>query len=160
MAAGLLFTNEKLFLAGYKSFKSHITGIGGKPHESDTSKLCTAIRETIEELFGIKEVNNEVIEHLMFMVRPFKEVTNESYTHFLCTFDDLKYMLTYCYLRIQTSPYYSVFPTSIEQLIFERKNTERAEIAQLCLLPFSSDMRIARHLMNDINLCVMPASTK
>jgi len=160
MASGLLFTNEKLFLAGYKSFKSHITGIGGKPQEHDASKLATAIRETIEELFGIKEVNNEVIEHLLITLQPFKEVTNDSYTHFLCSFEDLKYTLTYCYLRIQTSPYYSVFPTTIEQLLFERKNTERAEIAQLCLLPFSSDLRIARHLMSDINLCVMPASTK
>lgn len=160
MAAGLLFTNEKLFLAGYKSFKSHITGIGGKPQEHDISKLSTAIRETIEELFGVKEVSNEVIVHLMLTLHPFKEVTNESYTHFLCSFDDLKYMLTYCYLRIQVSPYYTVFPTTIEQLLFERKNTERAEIAQLCLLPFSSDLRIARHLMNDINLCVMPVSTK
>jgi hypothetical protein len=160
MAAGLLFTNEKLFLAGYKSFKSHITGIGGKPHETDTSKLSTAIRETIEELFGVKEVSNEIIEHMLITLQPFKEVTNDSYTHFLCSFDDLKCLLTYCYLRIQISPYYSVFPTTIEQLLLERKNTERAEIAQLCLLPFSSDLRIARHLMNDINLCVMPASTK
>jgi len=160
MAAGLLFTNESLFLAGYKSFKSHITGIGGKPQSADTSKLATAIRETIEELFGVKDIEISVIEHLICVLQPFNQITNETYTHFLCTFDDLKYMLTYCFLRFKTSPYYSIFPTTIEQLLLERKNTERAEIAQLCLLPFASDLRIARHLMSDINLCVTPVSMK
>lgn len=159
MAAGLLFTNERLFLAGYKSFKSHVTGIGGKPHEKDTSRLCTAIRETIEELFGVKDVDHDLITNLSIMIRPFSEITNETYTHFLCRFDDLKYMLTYCYLQIKTSPYYEVFPTTIEQLVIDRKNTEKAEISQLCLLPYVSDVRIARHLIHDINLCVKTVST-
>ena len=160
MAAGLLFTNEKLFLAGYKSFKGHVTGIGGKPHEEDQTILHTALRETIEELFGIKEVDSDLIAQLLIVVKPYREVTNETYTHFLCTFSDLKYLLTYCYLHVQTSPYYDIFPTTIEQLILDRKNTERAEIAQLCLLPFASDIRIARHLIQDVNLCAMPASMK
>jgi hypothetical protein len=160
MAAGLLFTNEKLFLAGYKSFKGHVTGIGGKPSDGDMSQVYTAFRETIEELLGIKDVDNRVICKLMGVVVPYKEVTNSGYTHYFCTFEDLSVFLTVASLSVRKSPYYDIFPTTIDQLLFERKNTERAEIAQLCLLPYVQEMRIARHLINDINLCAMPVSTK
>jgi hypothetical protein len=156
--AGLLFTNEKVFLAGYKKFKGHITGIGGKQKEGETI-LHTAFRETIEELFGIREVEERVICIMENVIIPYRSLTTEGYTHFLCDISDLRLFLSLSYLEIKKSPFYDVFPTMVDQLLFERKNTERAEISHLCLLPFVEDSRIARHLINDINLCVMPVST-
>lgn len=159
MAAGLLFTNEKLFLGGYKSFKGHITGIGGKPSDRDMNQLHTAFRETLEELLGVKDIDTAVLDHFICAIRPYREMTNGGYTHFLCSFDDLSVMLGIAFLRFRSSPYYDIFPTTIDQLLFQRKNVERAEISHLCLLPFMFELRIARHLITDINLCVQPVST-
>ena len=157
--AGILFTNEKVFLAGYKSFKGHITGIGGKPHESETL-FQTAIRETIEELLGIKEISLFFMNLFEKTLHPFKTIENSGYTHFLCDFDDLETFLKIADTAFNYSPYYDKFPSDISDLITKRKNTDDAEITHLALLPFVGDLRIAKHLIDDINLVVKTASTK
>ena len=155
--AGILFTDEKLFLSGYKTFKGHITGIGGKPKEGETL-FATAIRETIEELFGIKSSSHKLITLFEHSLTYYKTVVNQGFTHFFCSFDELKLFLGFAEAAFDFSPYYDTFPQTLEDLLLQRKNTERAEITHLCLLPFVADCRIARHLISDINLCVKPAS--
>ena len=155
--AGILFTDEKLFLSGYKTFKGHITGIGGKPKEGETL-FATAIRETIEELFGIKNCPPKIVSIFESSLGCYKTAENQGFTHFFCTFDELKVFLRFSKTAFETSPFYDTFPLSIEELLLHRKNTERAEITHLCLLPFVVDSRIARHLISDINLCAKPAS--
>lgn len=158
--AGILFTNEKVFLAGYKSFKGHITGIGGKPHESETL-FQTAIRETLEELLGIKEISLFFMNLFEKTLHPFKTIENSGYTHFLCDFDDLETFLKIIGIAFfNYSPYYDKFPSNLSELITKRKNTDDAEITHLALLPFVKDLRIARHLTDDINLVVKTASMK
>ena len=155
--AGLLFTNEKLFLSGYKAYKGHITGIGGKQHQGE-NLFQTAIRETIEELFGIKDVHPNIIRIFERSVHYYKIIENGGFTHFLCTFDELTVFLGFVKVSFDSCPYYDTFPSNLEELLLKRKNVERAEITHLCLLPFVFESRIARHLISDINLCVLPAS--
>ncbi len=157
--AGILFTNQHVFLAGYKSFKGHITGIGGKSHEGETV-FQTAIRETLEELLGITEVSHFFMNLFEKTLHPFKTIQNSGYTHFLCDFDDLGTLLKIAETAFTFSPFYDKFPTDIGDLLTKRKNTEHAEITQLVMLPFVGDLRIARHLIDDINLVAKPASTK
>ncbi len=158
--AGILFTNERIFLAGYKSFKGHITGIGGKAHEGETL-FQTAIRETIEELFGVTEISLFFINLFEKTLHPFRKIENAGYTHFLCDFDDLVTFVTIAKeCCIYVSPYYDEFPTNLSELLTKRKNTDYAEITHLTLLPFVADLRIARHLIDDINLVVKTVSKK
>ena len=157
--AGILFTNEKVFLAGYKSFKGHITGIGGKQKEGE-SLFATAIRETIEELFGIKEVTKTSLAFLEKTVQYYKTIENKGYTHFLCSFDEMEIFLNLISITFEKLYYYDEFPKTLADLLLKRKNTERAEISHLCILPYVEDSRIARHLISDINLCVTPVSMK
>ncbi len=156
--AGLLFTNEKLFLSGYKAYKGHITGIGGKQHQGE-SLFQTAIRETIEELFGIKDISAGIVRIFEKSVQYYKIIENGGFTHFLCSFDELNVFLGFVRVSFDSSPYYDRVPHNLEELLLKRKNAERAEITHLCLLPFVFESRIARHLISDINLCVLPAST-
>lgn len=156
--AGILFTNEKLFLSGYKSFKGHITGIGGKQQQGE-SLLQTAIRETIEELFGIKDVPSGIVRIFEKSIHYYKVIENGGFTHFLCSFDELNVFLGFVRVSFDSSPYYDRIPHNLEELLLKRKNVERAEITHLCLLPFVFESRIARHLISDINLGVLPAST-
>ena len=55
-AAGSVFTDSKIILAGYqpRKKKPFISGIGGKREEGE-SYMDTAIRETVEELFEFKD---------------------------------------------------------------------------------------------------------
>lgn len=157
--AGILFTNERLFLSGYKAYKGHITGIGGKQNHGE-SLFQTAIRETIEELFGIKDIPPTIVRIFEKTLSYSKVLENGGFTHFLCSFDELSSFMRIVEAAFETSPFYDVFPKTLEDLLLNRKNSEKAEITHLCLLPFVSDSRIARHLINDINLCVTPVSTK
>lgn len=156
--AGILFTNGNVFLAGYKSYKGHITGIGGKPSGDETLPQ-TAIRETLEELLGIPEVSLFFLKLFERTLLPFKKIENGGYTHFLCTFDDLETFLTIAEIAFTISPFYDTFPRTLGDLVTQRKNTERAEITHLAILPFVGDLRIARHLVEDITLSGKPAST-
>jgi hypothetical protein len=156
--AGILFTNEKLFLAGYKSFKGHITGIGGKQKQGE-SLFTTAVRETLEELLGITDFDKHELE-LFEAIKPFNTLKNHGYTHFCCTFTDLTLFLRFAYIIRKVTPFYDLFPFSLEQLLLERKNSEDSEISQLALLPFVKDLRVANHLIDDINLYETPASMK
>jgi 8-oxo-dGTP pyrophosphatase MutT (NUDIX family) len=149
--AGILFTNEKLFLAGYKSFKGYITGIGGK-QKKDESLFITAIRETLEELLGIDDVETFELELFENNIKPFKSFENNGYTHFCCSFLDLTLFLKFAFIIRKKSPFYDYFPSSLEQLLLERKNSEESEISHLTLLPCVQNIHIAKHLVEDINL--------
>jgi 8-oxo-dGTP pyrophosphatase MutT (NUDIX family) len=156
--AGILFTNEKLFLAGYKSFKGHITGIGGKQKYGECL-FTTAVRETLEELLGITNLNKYELE-LFTVIKPFNILKNHGYTHYCCSFEDLTLFLRFAYIIRKVTLFYDLFPFSLEQLLLERKNSEDSEISHLALLPFVKDIRVANHLIEDINLYEMPASMK
>jgi hypothetical protein len=56
-AAGIVFTNGTHILAGYQPRKKnpHISGLGGSK-QKDESYMQTAWRETLEELFELKDI--------------------------------------------------------------------------------------------------------
>ena len=157
--AGILFTNEKLFLAGYKSFKGYITGIGGKQRNNETL-FSTAIRETLEELLGIENIESFEMDTFMNVIKPFKHIENAGYTHFCCTFADLTLFLKFAYIFYKKTKFYDSFPLTLEQLLLERKNSEDSEISHLALIPCVQNVYIAKHLVEDINLCEKLVSMK
>lgn len=157
--AGIFFTNENLFLAGYKSYYGHITGIGGK-QKKDETLFSTAIRETLEELLGIHDVEPFEIELFETAIKPFKQFENCGYTHFCCTFTDLTLFLRFAYIIRKKSVFYTLFPSTLEELLLERKNAEDSEISHLTILPCVQNIHIAKHLVEDINLYGMLASKK
>ena len=55
-AAGVLFTNGHIALAGYHPYKLQLSGLGGKRNPEDIDPLDTAFRELLEELFGVHPV--------------------------------------------------------------------------------------------------------
>lgn len=157
--AGILFTDGKMVLAGYKPYKGYITGIGGKQKENEPLFQC-AVRETLEELFGWTTIRPEVLTIAMDRLQYFHSTQHKGYTQFHCSFDSLRAILVFLSMFMGvTSPYYNVFPFTVEDLIFNRKIMEGAEIAQLALLPYEADLRIAHHFANDLTHALTPAST-
>lgn len=157
-SAGILFTDGKLALVGYKSYKGYMTGIGGKKTEKETVFVC-AVRETLEEIFGYSRVDETLLHSALQYLQPTNVVTNKGYTHFLCSFESLKMLLVYMNLVGISSPLYPEMPISLEDLLLKRKVKERAELSHLALVPMVASLRVAGHLASDISLCAQLAST-
>ena len=157
--AGILFTDTKLALVGYKSYKGHITGIGGKQKANESLFYC-AIRETLEELFDVS-LSPKIIEDISMFLRPFHIAERSGYTQYLCSFQDLSNMLWFMalFLGFTSTPMYPVFPTSLEEILMNRIPNEKSELSHLALIPFVMNLRIANHLINDINHALTPVST-
>jgi len=133
-AAGSVFTDGKIILAGYQPRKRvpTISGIGGKKEDGETY-MKTAIRETLEELFEI-EVSAQLISELE-VIPPQKIVQNGSYIIAVYTFNDLENMLKFIKRKGLTSKLYDIMPSTLMELIFNRKLVENPEISHLALLP-------------------------
>ena len=126
-----MFTDGIRVLAGYQTKTRKIGGFGGKSHDAE-SRAETALRETIEELFGVIDVPAELIRKL-----PISQNTIEypEYTCFVYNFDDLQTFIRRAGRYINSSPLYSVFPTTVWELLQNRIFSESAEVGELYLIP-------------------------
>jgi hypothetical protein len=129
--AGCMFTDGIRVLAGYQTKTRKIGGFGGKSHPCE-SRTETALRETIEELFGILDVPADLIAKL-----PISQSTVEypEYTCFVYNFDDLQTFIRRAGRYINSTPLYSVFPTTVWELIQNRMFSDSVEVGELYLMP-------------------------
>jgi hypothetical protein len=133
MNAGCLFTNGTHVLAGYQPNKHlpSINGIGGKPEEGE-EPVVTALREFLEEVFGIYDCVKGIAE--LRMVEPTHVLEQKRYTTYIYTFTDLVKMLDIVSGLGISSPLYLEFPRTLSDLLFNRLPV-KSEISHLCLLP-------------------------
>jgi hypothetical protein len=133
MNAGCLFTNGTHVLAGYqpnKQFPS-INGIGGKPEEGE-EPILTAIREFLEEVFGIYDCVKGIAA--LRTVVPRHVFEQKRYVTYIYDFNDLVKMLEIVSGLGVSSPLYLEFPRSLVDLLFTRL-VVKSEISHLCFLP-------------------------
>ena len=135
-AAGVVFTDGQLILAGYQPLKAtpFISGIGGSKDEGETYKE-TALREMVEELFETS-VPPALLAELKKCAShsPRKVLRSHSYVRLVYTFEDLVDMLAVMKKHIK-SPLYATFPLTLMELLFQRRDKGKSEISHLCLLP-------------------------
>ena len=150
-AAGILFSNETHVLAGYQPHKSTpcITGIGGTRNEGEYA-LQTAWRETLEELFNINP-DKELITIINLNIIHKKLCVIDNYYILTYTFEDLELILQLLNKKNITSNLYDTFPSTIYELIFNRKIDSKNEISHLCLLPLKENVIINNDFIKDIN---------
>ena len=141
-AAGSVFTDGKLILAGYQPLKRSptISGIGGKKEEGETY-IETAIRETIEELFEVSDISKSLIEDIK-SITPQRIIQNGKYIMIVYNFADLEEILKIVKKNKISSPIYDKIPVNLMDLLFNRKlvysNPDpfwKPEISHLSLLP-------------------------
>jgi len=153
MNAGCLFTNGTHVLAGYQ--KSSINGIGGKGEEGEEPQ-ATALRELLEEIFGIYGFDIEKIR-----LKPNKIIMKHDYSIFVYSFEDLEAMCGVLRLCGVESPMYSEIPSTIWDLIVKRRAVE-SEVKALCLLPIIDQPRhipfVEPYFTSDIRALIKAAS--
>jgi len=152
-AAGCFFTDGRLFLAGYQPHKSRprISGIGGgrKPGES---VVRTALRETLEELFDLKTVTGFMVTEILGAIHTDRIVESGSYHMVILTFNDLEIIMRVLARLKITSPLFNTFPTTMAELLFERKIDAASEISHLALLPCVKGIVLCPALARDVEI--------
>jgi hypothetical protein len=137
--AGCMFLNRTHVLVGFHSPRTtcgqvKISGIGGK-RENTELWYETAIRETVEELFHVREVPATLISELLD-IEPMT-VSFQKEPEYACIVYSLKQLprfLQICQKWIQ-SPIYAQFPITLEHLLETRQMQRDAEIMQFVLWP-------------------------
>lgn len=125
-----MFTDGIRVLAGYQNKSGKIGGFGGKSLAGE-SRIETALRETIEELFGVTDVPAELISRL-----PISQniIEYPEYTCFVYNFEDLQTFIRRAG-RYINSPMYAVFPKTAWELVQNRILLDSAEVGELYLMP-------------------------
>jgi hypothetical protein len=149
-AAGCLFTDKKLVLAGYqfRHGRGVLDGIGGSRDGSETA-IETAFRETLEELFEIVPSAALVAE----MRRHFKarsKFQTGQYICFVYNFKTLEKMMVFLKEQGIRSPLYKVFPVTVTELLFNRR-IRPTELTHLSLIPFVDDLSLEEHFLKDFS---------
>ena len=154
-AAGCLFVEGSVALAGVqKQFlvasgkrKPVLSGLGGRREPNDIDWIHTALRETVEELFDVKDVPVILLNQLRLLLPIRHVVENNGYIMIQYSFDDLVVLLKGCASLL--SPLYKVQPRSVLDLIVKRC-IGSSEIGSLALVPRLSGVTIDPHFEEDL----------
>lgn len=154
LAAGCIFTDGNLILAGYQPTKvvPIISGLGGK-REGDEFLEETAIRETVEELFEIHSLPSGLVQRIENLCTPRQILQNGAYGAIVYTFKDLDKILRICSSYKLVSPLYTKFPRTLDQLLFGRlQSSSSVEVTHLALLPLVSKQVIDPSFIEDMQI--------
>ena len=149
-AAGCLFTDKKLVLAGYqfRHGKGVLDGIGGTREEGETA-IETAFRETLEELFEILP-SAALVTEMRKHFKPRSKFQTGQYICFVYNFKTLEKMMVFLKGQGLRSPLYKVFPVTITELLFSRR-IRPTELTHLSLIPFVDDLSLEEHFLKDFS---------
>lgn len=138
-AAGCLFVNGTHALAGYQPGKTVpcISGIGGKREERDSGVMETALREMLEEVLGIYD--SARFMGALTGVEYITMIRGRNYVNIVYSFLALEKILAVVQGSGVQSPYYKVFPLTLNDLIFSRE-AGGAEIVHFAVLPLVPDL--------------------
>jgi hypothetical protein len=135
--AGVVFKNQTHVLMGHKLHDGIITGIGGKPI-GDEIPIRTAFREAVEEIFGVQP-SVCVLDQLVKTYIGYPIIENKGYKMVVLSFDDLLVFMDIISGWVSISPFYHVFPKTLDDLLFTRRAPKNVEIVTLALLPITTD---------------------
>jgi hypothetical protein len=152
--AGCIFTNKISILAGYQPNKPipHISGFGGKRKSKETF-MHTALRETLEELFDMKNVPEHLIESIQMLVPPDSVLLQGDYILLVYSFRGLSEILSLVRQYISNVELYPRgFPTNVHELVMGRIIHPESEISHLCILPAVKNLKLDPLFLEDINI--------
>jgi len=142
--AGILFvdTESKSVLAGFHPKLNRLSGFGGKQRGEERPEQ-TAVREVVEELFGIFTLTEEHIDVFAEKLRASKLYSE--YTLFIEPLETVFELSTFLSKNGYFSAFYSQLPLSVSQLIGHRILSKTSEVSDISLFAIRDigDMRHA-----------------
>jgi hypothetical protein len=151
-AAGCIFTDGTLVLAGYQPKKSVklISGFGGSRKVGE-GYFDTAMREVLEELLEIKPTE-QLLHALNLEFQPSRVMINGSYIVLQYSLDDINTLLDIVGRYYSNSPIYTTMPMNLVDLVFKRRYLKGMEVLNVIVLPLVNDCVIDRNFRKDIDL--------
>lgn len=154
-AAGCLFVAgsvalagvQKQFLVGVGKRNPVLSGLGGRREPNDIDWLHTALRETVEELFNVKDISVTLLNRLRHALPVRSAVETGGYVMIQYSFEDLVILLTCCASLV--SPLYKVQPRTVQDLIVKRC-VGSGEIGSLALVPRLTGVTLDPHFEEDL----------
>jgi hypothetical protein len=156
LTAGCIFTNNTHILAGYQPNKKIpcISGFGGKRQGNEDFRI-TAIRETVEELFDMKDISMDLINYINDQIIPTKIIINGTHVNVVLSFNHMMDVISYIKeYGAHSDIYPDGIPTTIPELIFNRYAKESSEIQNICILPLSKILPIDPSFIEDLNMLI------
>jgi hypothetical protein len=144
--AGILFVSEdgRSVLSGYHPKLNRLSGFGGKCHE-DEEPLETAVREIVEEIFGLFDISQECSLELSSCIRNIPK-NNADYILYIESETRLFEMAYILQKNNYVSPYYLEFPKNSFELNNFRQQKEDMEITRIDYF-FIRDLQDKRGLL-------------
>jgi hypothetical protein len=140
--AGILFLDgqSKSVLAGFHPKLNRLSGFGGKQRGEERPEQ-TAVREVVEELFGIFTLSEEHIDMFAGQLRASKLYSE--YTLFIEPIETVFELSTFLSKNGYFSPFYSQLPLSVSHLIGHRILSKTSEVSDVSLFAIRdmSDMK-------------------
>ena len=146
--AGILFVSYTggSVLAGFHPKLGRWSGFGGKCHENELY-IDTAVREVVEEIFGIFSLSPAILSELGKCVVSAPR-NDGGYMLFIEPIDTLLNMCEVLRKNAQISPYYQTIPSSLDSILVPRHVNYSSEISKLLFFAFR-DIQDIRYLFTD-----------
>lgn len=129
-AAGVLFLRHNYdTVMGFTPKHAHYSGFGGTKEEGE-SILTTALREAVEELYGISP-DEELLDELVDRFAENPRYERDGYLFILIWFDEYPEFADIVRFYTRRTPFYDRFPKTIKSLVRKRKSVENMEITHL-----------------------------
>ena len=153
--AGILFYKNNHFLMGFSYHLKKWSGFGGKIELQDRTSLDTALREVVEEIFGISP--ESYIVDMLSCIRISHKINRKGYILYLCDIDQLLLISTILIYYNKTSPYYYIMPITLSDIICMREAPKDAEIPSIEMLHKRTIRKLKTdyHFLADISLDFM-----
>lgn len=139
VGAGIIAIERGYALAGMSSKHKFFSGIGGKP-EGDEEPIQTALREAVEEIFGI-EPNPLLLYDLYLTFHNNKIIERQQYHMVVMSFEDISKFVKVVKLNGTKSPFYNDIPESAIKLIMDRIPDDNSEVTELVFLNYKDPVQ-------------------
>jgi len=119
VGAGIVFTKNDHILSGYNVKEECWSGFGGRPEGCETV-ATTAVRETVEELFGIslKDEDNNTLQQELVLG---DHLHNMNYYFYTLDISKIFTIAEFLERKSYVTPYYATYPKDIVELLCCRK---------------------------------------
>jgi hypothetical protein len=156
MASGIIFYDDEYVLSGLKAYgeiKDHWTGIGGKIEEKEMP-MQAAIRETLEELYGIYD-QPDLIAKLLRKYKPKNVYRSRVYTLYSAPIELIFYISEFLLEQgITSTPHYANLPFDYNEIVSNYKSTRNSEFKKLDFVKRYEDdaHKLDTYFFQDIDL--------
>ena len=154
-SAGILFEDtggdKSHYLSGWNPKLKAWSGFGGK-RRGDETAWQTALREVVEELFGLR-IKKDDLHSLYQKLTPFEFFQNDSYVCFICPLRTVFEISAYLEGFGYKSPFYIKFPITLDELLVSRncETVKFPEITDLQLISLPFEQPLDPYFVSDLD---------